>query len=183
VSDPSNVTTAIIAAGSAVVGGVASGIFTLIALGVQHRHELEVDLQRHSRDAAKRLLQSNVAFDKAIAETSAQRMLTPEAIERFNQFAETLAIESVELRDPEVRNRLEIHMRLSNQMLGVIQMKRQSFDGIGLQLLETLRSHGIVMNRTLTAHVRQEELPPYQRFNVGSVKEILDWGAQAEKPR
>jgi hypothetical protein len=183
-SNPSDWTTALIAVGAALVGGLTSGFFTLRGLRRQHRHELDMQIRQRSHDAARALIASILAFDRAVADWMSQPFHGGPAQDRYNDFARDLAAEGFELLDDELRTRLDIHMRLCHQVLGVIAARHQAPDATGMRLLGVLRSHCIAMCRALTSHIRGERsLPPYQPFDASSVQAVLAWGDQAEQAR
>lgn len=181
-SNPSDLATALIAIGSALVGGLTSGFFTLRALRRQHNHELQMLVHRRSYKAARALLRSILALDRAVADwmgSPASLACATKVQDRYNDFARDLAAEGLELLDDELRARAEIHMRFGHQLVSVIASRR-GIDAVGLQLLGVFRSHCVAVCRAPTAHIRQEaSLPPYMRFDTKDVQAILAWGAQA----
>jgi hypothetical protein len=101
---------------------------------------------------------------------------------RFNDFAFALSIESAELRDLELRNRLEGHMLLSGTIWDEL-VRTQQLGPYETGLLVAWRTHSLAMSRALTAHRRGEALPDYSAPDPADLRSILEWARTAQPPR
>ena len=180
--NPSTSVTAAIAILSAIAGGLVTGLFTLLGLWREHAHVQRIDQIRRSRDASKRVLDSNVALDRAITGTLLKPTLEVRVIIASNEFAQTLAIESIDIQSDALRDRLQAHMRLANAILGRIGGSGAPLDAAADLELNALQVHALMVNRSIAAHVNRQPLPPYASFDITNSNELLDWASTAEQP-
>jgi hypothetical protein len=181
-SNPSDLSTALISIGSAVAGGGITGLFTLWVLRRRWHHERDTMRQQRSDDAARHLLIVLGSLDRAICMLMADPAKAEDVRARYNDFAFALSIESVELRDLEIRNRLEGHMLLGGTIWDELA-RTQQFGPHERKYLAAWRAHNLAMSRALTAHRRGEARPDYNAPNTGDLDSILKWSKTAELPR
>lgn len=181
-TNPSEAATAVIAVGSAVAGGVVAGIFTRWGLAVQWRHDRADRERERSHEAARRVLEAVGTLDHALVTWQAKPATGDAVRVAFNDFAFALSIASAELRDDDLRNRLEQHMLLSGKAWDHLS-GFAGFPQPEQELLAAWRAHDLAMNRALTAHLRGAALPAYRGPSEVSSAALLEWGPTAEQPR
>jgi hypothetical protein len=179
--NPSTTVTAVIAIVAALVGGVVTGLFTWFALWREHVHDRKTYLDRRSHEASSKILELLTTYDRTISETLMKPTISPEVIDAGNDFTERLATQSIAVQDTELRVRLQRHMQVSSAVLGRIGGKGAPLSTPGIEELNALQKHYILVSRSIAAHINREApLPSYSHFDVTSRAELLAWSASAE---
>ena len=145
-ANPSDLSTALIAIGSSVAGGLIAGGFSLLAVRTSYKNERKLRSRDRSDDAAQTVLDAIVELDKAVANwigTPNSLELAKVASDHYNDFARDLAAQGFKINDKVLRDRLDTHMQLCHQVLRVIAAKGGPRSGVGIALLEALRAHCI----------------------------------------
>lgn len=162
-----DVTQALIAGGSALLGSIIGGGCALWA----GRQQWNRSLKARSHEAASRLLAAVASLSQGIAlwETSGDGASLSAAI---NTFSAATVAELPLVRDDAVSLRVRTHVEFA-ATIGILALRVPT---PSKPLIGSFKRHEDDVVSALEAHIRDQALPGYRRPPLGDIAGLIAWG-------